>query len=849
MRTQVSPSWSNPDLTGNSTVVQVGSEIYLVSNLDTGSFSVLKSIDNGASFSAVSEPIPTSTPSFDPAIFYDPATNVIHILGTRSNISNPKLYDLLYFKYMVGGSSITPPLFLASTEYISAYDLALDPANPSDLVIVTSLSNSPQLPPPPYLNDQYLVDIVIDTVTSAVSSPSIILATPNLVVGETYGGVSLVADTSALNVFFVSHPAVVGESQHFIHQYTRSGSSWSATKTFSYTAYFSDDKLTVVPFLNGLNEVEMMLSHCFYKDRELTPNSVVAYYDGAVWSPLTIMRDASGKIGSFFEPTISVDNTGKFTLAYLVKPQGLFQIVDINKLTMETTPTATWTQYASFYYSYLRGSKGIVGAANGGWLVIPMTPSLDGLHQISYLQSGLHQPPVAIITSPPTNLVRGVASIFSASHSSSSDDLPLTYTWLLHNNYAGHPADSVVWAVDGDEATLLINKDFGPLDWTFQIDLTVTDAALSSSSATALPYLDINNPPVVSWDINPIPSSSVQRGSVLTVVANVNDPENDSLIYTWTQLSGSGIAWTNEDATLLASIVGTNLGGEDLVFNLSVSDSISPPQTPPTPLTISVPPRAGSTTEDTNLARTMWSGTLGSRNTNASWSSPAISAFNTDYFKVRSSLTSDGNNRQILIATGSVTILGDGENDQPYAIYYRRRFLADESQLIQDAWQTEQDSTLVLAKNGLLYRYDIPGDENCSDGPQFSIDLNNRLSPTIISSISEMLVSRSVDGKRLATFSTDYGLFLLEIEEANGTFSMGHSLMLTTDNYLLLGGNKVTFVRFVEAGNLKVGKLLIGTTDGTQQYETLLDLASERILHEWNQTIQINANTITGEIL
>ena len=889
MRTLLAPSWSNPDLTGNSTIVEVANkDIYIVSNLENDSFSVLRSdfllssSQNGQSFfPEATYTFTTPYSTFDPAIFYDNVSSLIHIIGCQSNLTyTTGLVDIVYFTFDTTTKVLSTPSVLATTAFLSAYDII---ATPTKVVVVTSLTNSPSTftnSPTPnpfdtyetsggqsdtYLNGQYLVEI--DIVGSVVQVPTILLPTTssNLLTEFSFGGVSLVTDTTGdINLFYIQHPSLTtGEmKQHFVYQQVLTG-SWSTTPLFTYSATFSDDKLTVVPFLNGSSQVEMMLSNCFYVDKELTPRSAVAYFNGAIWTDMIQLEiiNSDAIPGSFFEPTLSVDTDGNYTVAYLIKPNGLFQIAFINKDSSSLITTlipSDWTRNIDLYYSSLRGSKNPISSDNSDWFLV--ASQQDGL--IPLYQSGLHPAPIAgIFPSSVTSLVRGEAVTF-LSTSYSSDGLPLTTTWnLSHNPTIPYPSplpsDAVIFTHTDTTATLLVNKNYGPTAQDFIISLSITDSLLSNST-TATATLPRNYPAFVTWEQNPILTIRGETYIVTPIIYNYN---GNALTYTYTQLvsiDGSEVDWSNEEEVVTIPIIGTNVFGETLIFRLTITDGINPPVSTGNinhpDLALTVPARLGTQVEEDNLTRSVWGGVLGNRNNPSSWSPLSISAISSNFNKCRMCQTSTGNNRQVLVSPSSVAILGDGENFQPYSVYYRKRFLTDSSKSIIDAWQTETDSTLVLSLDGLIFRYDQAGTFNCSDSPfPAFINLTTAMNSTSIASILDILVSPAVDDTRMMAISTNYGLFLAEIKDNATEFLLNHFLILTVENHLLLGGNRVTFVRFDGVENMHVGNLLVGTTDGSQFYETLIDLTSRHIIKAWDESTLSSfapgAEGNSGEIL
>jgi hypothetical protein len=173
-------SWGKELSTGNAEFVETGLNLYIVSNVrstypgfgvgfgsafSTGalynSFVILQSDPvppspgPGASFGAQppkSVPVatyvfPQPNTSFDPAVAFDSATGLLHIIGTRDTptgpaTSNPQLNDLIKFTYNVNTMTLTGPTVITGamgSRIRSAYDITV--LNNGDTLVAVSLTD------------------------------------------------------------------------------------------------------------------------------------------------------------------------------------------------------------------------------------------------------------------------------------------------------------------------------------------------------------------------------------------------------------------------------------------------------------------------------------------------------------------------------------------------------------------------------------------------------------------------------------------------------------------------------------------------------------------------------------
>jgi hypothetical protein len=140
-------SWSKELVSGNAEFVEVGSTIYVVSQVratNPQTFVVLKSNPTppdpgqGNSFSVVATySFPSTNSSFDPAIAYDALTGFLHIIGMQDN---GKGVDLLKFTFNTNNNTLSAPVVLVNASYIrDAYDICI--LNSGRVFIAVAVTN------------------------------------------------------------------------------------------------------------------------------------------------------------------------------------------------------------------------------------------------------------------------------------------------------------------------------------------------------------------------------------------------------------------------------------------------------------------------------------------------------------------------------------------------------------------------------------------------------------------------------------------------------------------------------------------------------------------------------------
>jgi hypothetical protein len=184
-------SWSKELVTGNAQFIEVGSTIYVVSQVRAdNTFAVFKSNPTpptpgpGASFTTTATyTFPfvdgKNNTSFDPVVAYDAVGQTLYIVGTQDDADGQDT-DVVMFAYNTGNDTLGSPITLTTASYVrDSYDICIlgflnSPPVPSHQLIAVAVTNPSIIWQTPTVSDVTNISIVSDTLTvTAYNSYSI----------------------------------------------------------------------------------------------------------------------------------------------------------------------------------------------------------------------------------------------------------------------------------------------------------------------------------------------------------------------------------------------------------------------------------------------------------------------------------------------------------------------------------------------------------------------------------------------------------------------------------------------------------------------------------------------------
>ena len=834
--------WTRSDLTGSSSFVEIAGDIYVVSNSQTdNTFHIYRSPNTGLNFTTVqSYQFPTLNPQFDPMIHYD-GTN-IHIIGMQPNLDDPTRSDLVAFVFDPTTYALSVPVPLVIGSRIrSAYDL-IQLADNSYIVIVAVVD-----PLNPRTSGNALLELHITENFDAVLTTTFIMTSPTHT-GDMYGAVSLISTSGQAELYFTTHQKVVSshKTAQTIMSTIRNDSTghWSTPEVvYSFLGDMIDDKLTVVCYANAPDI--KVLTHLYYTrvGKTLTSTLIIGSNTTGTWQ----FKETPNK--NIAEPTLCLDSSHNWRVAYIEKQHildvsGSLHVFDLDPVTFILTERPG--HFSVLPAVWVRGTRYPVDL-DSVWMLMVETATSDPNAYAPYFVSEKNVAPNGVIAPSTATIQRGTdhALVFDASGSFDQDYDSLAFSWNITNIVPSTSGHITVTSNNNSLALVTVNKNIGPLARTFHVQVSVQDLSTASSPINppsvvyALVTLPAKAAPEIVWAEEP---TTGVRNTNIILAPTIND-EVGELTYLWTQVRGTTVEIVGESnkPTLEVRLFGTRVLGETLQFRLVVNDGVNTHVT--SDVHVIVPSVVTATLDINRESRVFWTNNAGtkmgisSRNTSEVWSQ-SYPTYSSDFFRMRTAITSSGKDRKVAISNASVLITGEAET------FYRKRLLPNALPAIIDGWQTENDYTLVLDSTGMLGRYEIPGPDNCSDYPQHTINVGSFIGP---SNLIRMTVNGLFNNKRVIAIHTSLGLMLFQVKE--DTFLVEDTLLLSLADFSMYGADEVQFVRFDGVENLHRGKILIGTTNGVDTYETLFDLSLDSATGAWDRTNRINTGVYTGEIL
>jgi hypothetical protein len=148
----------------------------------------------------------------------------------------------------------------------------------------------------------------------------------------------------------------------------------------------------------------------------------------------------------------------------------------------------------------------------------------------------------------------------------------------------------------------------------------------------------------------------------------------------------------------------------------------------------------------------------------------------------------------------------------------------------------------MLASDGNLYKF--------TTAP--AINTDNYDSILYLPSLTSMVFNKlfctyNFNNTRVLALSGTQGCYLLQIDNEHFTTIIG--MTISPSSKLLFGGSDVVWVRTNNVESTIQGKVLLGTVQNGNTYETLIDLSKRTILGTWESANLSNVIVNSGEIL
>jgi hypothetical protein len=839
--------------TGNSQFVISGSSIYVVANTtQSGQLSVYESTNSGVSFSLVGtlNNVTESAHGFDPAVAIDASGN-LWILGTvYSGLSA----SLAVFLFNTTNNTFvsSSPFFITSNSQIGRdYDIAI--LSDGTALVAASLLNASGIPTNLLPANFYGEAILALHINSLFVIDTFLLDSSPFRTGNTYGTVSVLANSTGAEVYVGAHPKVVSfanvAATISLFQYNLESNLFSSSVINTIQARYMDDRMTIIG-----NGTDRYLSQCFFTQSRtaLIGNALLGYSanSGSTWSWFTF---PGSNTASITDPVISVTPENQLAFSYVQKNFSSSVGTMSGQLVVTYLSVSPWaisedpTFYNTIITSRIRGTKNELLSGMGYAL---MGESVDG---IGTFYTGLQVPPVAVIIPPTVTLNRGETFTLSAADSYSANGDPMTMTWSSSSvvvqvtplaNAEGVETQADIYTPPNTgpaEQTVTISVIVETLDLEgnpiFVYDPSSMNPAILAMQATCIVTIPFDPPPV----IGPFGPVTVDRGTIVTLSPVVTDSAPNALVYSWAQTAGTIVDIGETDGpSLQVNTNGALFVGETLVFTLTVDDGVNTPVSRDFDIivvtyTLSEP--------NTFINRGTWSGSIASRNT--------AGVYSTDESCIVSSLNDwkkftmiDSENRTVVVTPTDVMVFSYTGVSAPIdtRTVVLRRFFPPVGVTVLDGLQTEDDYTLMLGSDQNLYKYTTAPAIN-SDSWDAVIALDTLTSMQF----NKIFTTYSYANVRVLALIGPDGCFLLQLN--NEEFTPITGMEISPASKLLFGGADVLWVRMNNVESVQTGKIYLGTLQNGNTYETLVDLSTHRILGTWSASNLHNKIVQSGEIL
>ena len=370
--------------------------------------------------------------------------------------------------------------------------------------------------------------------------------------------------------------------------------------------------------------------------------------------------------------------------------------------------------------------------------------------------------------------------------------------------YTGSPVSVTGFVIpEFQYATLAIHVPFNaaptisfPSPWIITLSPPTGDAATWPTPVPRNSTVEITpNPPLSPPAEIPI------------VYGGISDTD-DTVTYAWTQLSGTPVAIDSlSQPTLTFSTRGANIFGENLVFQLTLSDGVNTPAV--AQLTVPVAAYTFVISDTHILARSVWTGNISQRNDPVTVSPPSTQTWGavdiagamwSDLQSIKRNSVNDGTDRYIVISPTSIFVYG-GIN--PNTILLRKLFTPNHTRIV-DAVHTEADYTMVIDNAGQLFRYSTAPNIN-TDNPDTTITLANFTAFTF----NKIFTTVSFANNRILLLGGPDGLLLLGV--TSDTFHVQGFVEISVESNLLYGADNIQFFRTANVESLHSGQVLVGS--------------------------------------
>ncbi len=223
-------AWSSELVTGNSQFIELGSTIYIVSQVRAdNTFAVFKSQPvppqpgPGGAFTTTATytfpPVNNRNTSFDPVIMYDDSNENIYIVGTQDNV-NGKDIDVILFTYDTVTDTLSFPITLIIASYVrDSYDIC---SLLNTQCVVVAVTNPSQIWQTPTVANVTGININ-DGVITVVAENSYTMGQP-----VTFSGIQNATQVNGVTVTVIASTGVTFTAATTLPDYIQPGGTYES---------------------------------------------------------------------------------------------------------------------------------------------------------------------------------------------------------------------------------------------------------------------------------------------------------------------------------------------------------------------------------------------------------------------------------------------------------------------------------------------------------------------------------------------------------------------------------------------------------------------------------------------